>query len=51
MRNYYRSGRGFELISTEVLSNKTYERIRAIFSGNAPDLSAIADEEAADEEE
>lgn len=50
MRNYYRSGRGFELISTEVLSNKTYERIRAIFSGNAPDLSAITDEETDEEE-
>jgi trigger factor len=43
MRNYYRSGRGFDLISTEVLSNKTYERIRAIFSGNAPDLSTLPD--------
>lgn len=50
MRDYYRRDRGFDLISTEVLSYKTYERIRAIFSGNAPDLSAIADE-AADEEE
>ena len=49
MRNYYRSGQGFELISSEVLSNKAYGRVRAIFSGNAPDLDAIeawvADEE------
>ena len=50
MRNYYRSGQGFDLISSEVLSNKAYERARAIFSGNAPDLEALA-EEAADEEE
>jgi trigger factor len=50
MRNYYRSGQGFELVSSEALSNKAYERIRAIFSGNAPDLSALEDE-AADEEE
>lgn len=50
MRNYYRSGRGFDLISSEVLSNKAYERVRAIFSGNAPDLDAIADE-ITDEEE
>ena len=49
MRNYYRTGRGFEQISTEVLSNKTYERIQAIFSGNAPDLSTIPD--LADDEE
>jgi trigger factor len=50
MRNYYRSGQGFELISSEVLSNKAYERVRAIFSGNAPDLDAI-ETESADEEE
>lgn len=50
MRNYYRSGQGFDLISSEVLSNKAYERARAIFSGNAPDLAALVDE-AADEEE
>ena len=50
MRSYYRSGRGFDLISSEVLSNKAYERVRAIFSGNAPDLDAIADE-ITDEEE
>lgn len=50
MRNYYRSGRGFDLISSEVLSNKAYERVRAIYSGNAPDLDAIVDV-AADEEE
>ena len=51
MRNYYRSGNGFESISGEVLSNKVYERILAILSGTAPDpaeLAALAD---ADEEE
>ncbi len=50
MRAYYRKGQGFDMISSEVLSNKAYERIRAIFSGNAPDLDAL-DEETADEEE
>lgn len=50
MRSYYRSGQGFDLISSEVLSNKAYERVRAIFSGNAPDLDSLVDE-AADEEE
>jgi len=50
MRSYYRSGKGFDLISSEVLSNKAYERVRAIFSGNAPDLDTLVDE-AADEEE
>lgn len=51
MRNYYRSGRGFELISSEVLSNKAYERVRAVWSGNAPDLAALEAEAGADEEE
>jgi trigger factor len=50
MRNYYRSGQGFDLIGSEVLSNKVYERIKAILGGAAPDLSAIEDE-ALDEEE
>ncbi len=51
MRNYYRSGRGFELISSEVLSNKAYERVRAVWSGNAPDLATLEAEAGADEEE
>ena len=50
MRSYYRNGQGFELISSEVLSDKAYERVRAIFSGNAPDLETL-DDEPADEEE
>ncbi len=49
MRNYYRSGRGFELISSEVLSNKAYERVRAVFAGTAPDLADLTVE--SDEEE
>ncbi len=51
MRNYYRSGQGFDQISSEVLSNKAYDRVREIFSGNAPDLDAIPDVDAIDEEE
>ncbi|MBP6015766.1 MAG: trigger factor [Candidatus Promineofilum sp.] len=50
MRSYYRSGQGFDLISSEVLSNKAYERVRAIFSGNAPDLEALGDEAVEEEE-
>ena len=48
LRNYYRSGQGLEQISGAVLSNKVYERIRAILRGDAPDLAALA---ASDEEE
>jgi trigger factor len=50
MRNYYSQGQGFDLVSSEALSHKAYERIGAIFSGAAPDLNALEDE-AADEEE
>ncbi len=52
LRTYYRSGQGFEAISGEVLSNKVYDRVRAILSGEAPDLAELAAlAEATDEEE
>ena len=51
LRNYYRSGQGFEAISGEVLSNKVYDRIRAIMSGEAPDLAELAALAAAEDEE
>ncbi len=47
MRNFYKSGRGFEAISSEALGNKTYERIVEILSGNAPDLATLEAEAAA----
>ncbi len=45
MKNFYLQGSGFEMISSEVLSNKVYERIQAILSGNAPDLDALEEDE------
>lgn len=42
LRQYYRSGQGFEAISGEVLSNKVYDRVRAVLSGEAPDLAELA---------
>lgn len=42
LRTYYRSGQGFEAISGEVLSNKVYDRVRAVLSGDAPDLAELA---------
>ncbi len=51
MRDYYRSGPGFDMLSSEVLMNKAYERIEAVLSGNAPDLAELeAEEETADAE-
>lgn len=53
MRDFYRSGSGFDAISSEVLSEKVYDRIKAIYAGEAPDLEALAAAAAsiADEEE
>jgi trigger factor len=65
MRNYYSSGYGFDMISSEVLMDKVHQRIEAIVTGNAPDLQLLeseaeeataaeevrAEEEAGEEEE
>ena len=53
MREFFLSGSGFDMISSEVLSNKLYERIQAIFSGTAPDLESleVEDDAGLDEEE
>jgi trigger factor len=50
MRNYFMGGPGFDMISSEVLSNKVHERMVAILSGNAPDLAALEAEALAAEE-
>lgn len=41
MRDYYRSGPGFDMLSSEVLMDKAYERIEAVLTGNAPDLAEL----------
>lgn len=53
MRDYFRQGQGFNTISGEVLMNKVHDRIKAVVTGNAPDLDALesAEEETFDEEE
>lgn len=45
MRDYYRSGPGFDMLSSEVLMEKAYERIEAVLTGNAPDLAELEAEE------
>ncbi len=51
MRDYYRSGPGFDMLSSEVLMDKAYERIEAVLTGNAPDLAELeAEAEAAEAE-
>ncbi len=53
MHNFYMQGAGFDMISSEVLSNKVYERIVAILSGQAPDLAELdlVDEQEVESEE
>ncbi len=51
MRDYYRQGSGFDSISGEVLHEKVYERIMAIYAGTAPDLAELEDEDAGSDEE
>ena len=42
VRDFYLSGSGFDMISSEVLSDKVYQRIADIFSGAAPSLEELA---------
>ena len=53
MRDYYKSGPGFDMLSSEVLMEKAYERITAVLAGSAPDLAEpdANDEETSAEEE
>ena len=52
MRQYFSTGYGFEMMSSEILMDKVSERAEAIYAGEAPDLAELeAAAEAADEEE
>jgi trigger factor len=51
MRDYYRSGPAFEMLSSEILMGKAHERMKAVLTGNAPDLAALEAAEEADESE
>ena len=48
MRDYYKSGPGFDMLSSEVLMEKAYARIEAVLTGNAPDLAELDEETAVD---
>ncbi len=49
--NYFRSGYGFEMMSSEILMDKVYERITAVYSDAAPDLAELEALAAASDEE
>jgi trigger factor len=42
LSDYYRKGAGLDAVSSEILSDKVYERMALILSGNAPDLAGWA---------
>ncbi len=46
MRDYYRKGAGFDMLSGEILMDKVLERIKAIYNGTAPSLAELELEEA-----
>ena len=50
MRDFYKQGYGLEMISSQILMDKVYERMAAILSGAAPDLAELEAEEAEVEE-
>lgn len=54
MRDYYRQGMAFDMLSSEVLMEKMLERVEAVVTGSAPDLAELeaeAEETDDDEEE
>ena len=52
MRQYFGSGYGLDMLSSEILMDKAAERAKAIYTGQAPDLAELeAAALAADEEE
>ena len=45
MRDYYRQGAAFDMLSSEILMGKVLERVEAIVTGTAPDLAELEAEE------
>jgi hypothetical protein len=41
MRDYYRQGAAFDMLSSEILMEKMLERIEGVVTGNAPDLAEL----------
>jgi trigger factor len=41
IRGFYHQGQGFEMISSQILMEKTVDRYAAILTGNAPDLDML----------
>lgn len=54
LRNIFMQGKSFETMQQSIIQEKIYERMKAIVTGNAPDLASLEEEDEAtteDEEE
>ena len=54
LRNIFMQGKSFETMQQNIIEDKIYERMKAIVTGNAPDLASLEEEDEAtaeDEEE
>jgi trigger factor len=49
MRDYFHEDEGLEMLSSQLVIEKVYDRMEAIVTGNAPDLEALEAEDVADE--
>lgn len=50
MADFYRTGSGLEMISSEILMDKVHERAKAILAGNAPELPEESSDQSDEEE-
>jgi trigger factor len=46
MRNFFLQGQGLDMLSSEILMDKVYDRVEAIVTGHAPDLAELEAEAA-----
>ena len=51
MREFMQSEYGIQMMGSEILMDKAYERIKAIFRGEAPDLASLEIDDAAEADE
>ena len=51
MRDFFLQGQGLEMLTSEILMDKVYDRVEAIVTGTAPDLAELEAEEPATAEE
>jgi len=51
LRSIFMQGKSFETMQQSIIEDKIYERMKAIVTGNAPDLASLEEEEEATKED